>query len=191
MFGRAQIRAVPPGLPLLFIGADNCTEDAAKMAAKFDKYMRHFHRKVKDTDGQDKPMWRTAGPRLIDSLGGQPRRGPEARLVACRPTGRRSSSVEGVGGGAHRAGSCRGCAEDVDEQQQEYHRDPGGGEGERRVAQHVPQLATLWTWSSSTVSEARSSQSWSARSDRTSPRLATCRVSASSLRDTTSRVWAA
>ncbi|MGW0615431.1 hypothetical protein [Streptomyces sp. NPDC002788] len=38
-------------LPLLFIEADNCTEDAAKMAAKFDKYMLHFHRKAKDTDG--------------------------------------------------------------------------------------------------------------------------------------------
>ncbi|MFI8301364.1 replication-relaxation family protein [Streptomyces nigra] len=47
------------GLPLLFIEADNCTEEAPIIAAKFDKYMRHFHRKVKDTDGKDKPMWRT------------------------------------------------------------------------------------------------------------------------------------
>jgi hypothetical protein len=47
------------GLPLLFIEADDCTEDASVIALKFDKYMRHFHRKVKDTGGQDKPMWRT------------------------------------------------------------------------------------------------------------------------------------
>ena len=43
----------------MFIEADNCTEDASVIALKFDKYMRHFHRKTKDTDGQDKPMWRT------------------------------------------------------------------------------------------------------------------------------------
>jgi hypothetical protein len=47
------------GLPLLFIEADNCTEEAPVIAAKFDKCMRHFHRTVKDTDGKDKPMWRT------------------------------------------------------------------------------------------------------------------------------------
>ncbi|MGI5380546.1 hypothetical protein ACQEV2_41305 [Streptomyces sp. CA-251387] len=53
----ADIVLITPevGLPLLFIEADNCTEDAAK----FDKYMRHFHRKAKDTDGRGKPMWRT------------------------------------------------------------------------------------------------------------------------------------
>ncbi|MGW0615215.1 hypothetical protein [Streptomyces sp. NPDC002788] len=41
---RADIVLIAPevGLPLLFIEADNCTEDAAKTAAKFDKYMRHF-----------------------------------------------------------------------------------------------------------------------------------------------------
>jgi hypothetical protein len=46
-------------LPLLFTEADNCTEDASVIALKFDKYMRHFPLKAKDTDGQDKPMWRT------------------------------------------------------------------------------------------------------------------------------------
>lgn len=58
---RADVVLTAPevGLPLLFIEADNCTEEAPVIAAKFDKYMRHFHRKVKDTDGQDKPMWRT------------------------------------------------------------------------------------------------------------------------------------
>jgi hypothetical protein len=57
----ADIVLIAPevGLPLLFIEADNCTEEAPIIAAKFDKYMRHFRRKVKDTDGQDKPMWRT------------------------------------------------------------------------------------------------------------------------------------
>lgn len=53
------LTAPEAGLPLLFIEADNCTEDASVIALKFDKYMRHFHRKTKDTDGQDKPMWRT------------------------------------------------------------------------------------------------------------------------------------
>ncbi|MCX4419414.1 MULTISPECIES: hypothetical protein [Streptomyces] len=43
----------------MFTEADNCTEDASVIAAKFDKYMRHFRRKVKDTDAQEKPMWRT------------------------------------------------------------------------------------------------------------------------------------
>ncbi|CAM5740359.1 hypothetical protein SALBM311S_02689 [Streptomyces alboniger] len=52
------LTAPEAGLPL-FIEADNCTEDASVIALKFDTYMRHFHRKVKDTDGQDKPMRRT------------------------------------------------------------------------------------------------------------------------------------
>ncbi|WP_078492065.1 replication-relaxation family protein [Streptomyces yerevanensis] len=53
------LTAPEAGLPLLFIEADNCTEEAPVIAAKFDKYMRHFHRTVKDTDGEEKPMWRT------------------------------------------------------------------------------------------------------------------------------------
>ncbi|MFE9679539.1 replication-relaxation family protein [Streptomyces sp. NPDC006259] len=53
------LTAPEAGLPLLFIEADNCTEEAPVIAAKFDKYMRHFHRKAKDTDGHEKPMWRT------------------------------------------------------------------------------------------------------------------------------------
>ncbi|WP_328786101.1 replication-relaxation family protein (plasmid) [Streptomyces canus] len=53
------LTAPEAGVPLLFIEADNCTEEAPIIAAKFDKYMRHFHRTVKDTDGRDKPMWRT------------------------------------------------------------------------------------------------------------------------------------
>ncbi|WP_353963277.1 hypothetical protein [Streptomyces sp. NBC_01549] len=60
-----------PGCRCCFMEADNCTEDASVIAAKFDKYMRHYRRKVKDTDGLDKPMWR-AGPRPIP--GGATRR---------------------------------------------------------------------------------------------------------------------
>ncbi|BBC29363.1 hypothetical protein SGFS_006570 [Streptomyces graminofaciens] len=47
------------GLALLFVEADDRTEEAPVIALKFDKYMGHFRRKVKDSDGQDKPMWRT------------------------------------------------------------------------------------------------------------------------------------
>ncbi|GAA1149156.1 replication-relaxation family protein [Streptomyces javensis] len=46
-------------VPLLFIEVDNCTEDAVLIAAKFDKYARFFKRKEKDTDGIEKPLWRT------------------------------------------------------------------------------------------------------------------------------------
>ncbi|MGW3653945.1 replication-relaxation family protein [Streptomyces sp. NPDC000878] len=53
------LTAPEAGLPLLFIEADNCTEEAPIIAAKFDKYMRHYRRQAKDTDGRDKAMWRT------------------------------------------------------------------------------------------------------------------------------------
>ncbi|MFD3424141.1 replication-relaxation family protein [Streptomyces decoyicus] len=58
---RADIVVIAPeaGVPLLFIEADNCTEEAVLIAAKFDKYARFFQRKEKDTDGIEKPMWRT------------------------------------------------------------------------------------------------------------------------------------
>ncbi|MHB6904847.1 replication-relaxation family protein [Streptomyces sp. DB-54] len=58
---RADVVLTAPeaGLPLLFIEADNCTEGAALIAAKFDKYARFFKQKEKDADGIDKPMWRT------------------------------------------------------------------------------------------------------------------------------------
>lgn len=58
---RADIVVTVPGdgVPLLFIEADNCTEEATLIAAKFDKYMRFFRRKETDTDGIEKPMWRT------------------------------------------------------------------------------------------------------------------------------------
>ncbi|MER8235113.1 replication-relaxation family protein [Streptomyces sp. NPDC094049] len=58
---RADIVVTAPGdgVPLLFIEADNCTEEAALVAAKFDKYARFFQRKEKDTDDSVKLMWRT------------------------------------------------------------------------------------------------------------------------------------
>ncbi|MEU6285512.1 replication-relaxation family protein [Streptomyces sp. NPDC047028] len=58
---RADVVVTAPGdgVPLLFIEADNCTEEAVLIAAKFDKYARFFQRKEKDTDGVEKPMWRT------------------------------------------------------------------------------------------------------------------------------------
>ncbi|CAM5553967.1 hypothetical protein SBADM41S_11274 [Streptomyces badius] len=58
---RADVVLTAPeaGVPLLFIEADNCTEEAVLIARKFDKYMRFFRRQEKDTDGKEKPMWRT------------------------------------------------------------------------------------------------------------------------------------
>ncbi|MFC9431670.1 replication-relaxation family protein [Streptomyces sp. NPDC056987] len=58
---RADIVLTAPeaGVPLLFIEADNCTEEAVLIAAKFDKYVRFFQRMEKDTDGIEKPLWRT------------------------------------------------------------------------------------------------------------------------------------
>ncbi|MFF0451665.1 replication-relaxation family protein [Streptomyces sp. NPDC004609] len=46
-------------VPLLFIEADNCHETAEELAAKLEKYARFFRRKMKDTDGKERPMWRT------------------------------------------------------------------------------------------------------------------------------------
>jgi hypothetical protein len=51
--------AVPDGrVPLLFVEVDNCFEEAAVLAAKFDKYARFFGRQITDTNGQDIAMWR-------------------------------------------------------------------------------------------------------------------------------------
>jgi hypothetical protein len=46
-------------VPLLFIEVDNCHETAEELADKLEKYARFFRRKVKDTDGRERPMWRT------------------------------------------------------------------------------------------------------------------------------------
>ncbi|MEU5757017.1 replication-relaxation family protein [Streptomyces sp. NPDC047829] len=61
---RADVVLTAPdaGVPLLFIEADNCTEEAVLIARKFDKYARFFQRQEKDTDGIEKPLWRTRWP---------------------------------------------------------------------------------------------------------------------------------
>lgn len=53
------LTAPQDGVPLLFIEVDNCHETAEELAAKLEKYARFFRRKVKDTDGKERPMWRT------------------------------------------------------------------------------------------------------------------------------------
>ncbi|MHC3455713.1 replication-relaxation family protein [Streptomyces prasinus] len=58
---RADVVLTVPeaGVPLLFIEVDNRTEEAVLIARKFDKYARFFLRQEKDTDGFEKPLWRT------------------------------------------------------------------------------------------------------------------------------------
>ncbi|GGP00259.1 replication-relaxation family protein [Wenjunlia tyrosinilytica] len=46
-------------VPLLFIEVDNCHETAEEIADKLEKYARFFKRRMKDTDGRERPMWRT------------------------------------------------------------------------------------------------------------------------------------
>lgn len=53
------LTAPQDGVPLLFIEVDNCHETPEELAAKLEKYARFFRRKVKDTDGKERPMWRT------------------------------------------------------------------------------------------------------------------------------------
>ncbi|MDX2629781.1 replication-relaxation family protein [Streptomyces scabiei] len=53
------LTAPQDGVPLLFIEVDNCHETAEELADKLEKYARFFKRKVKDTDGRERPMWRT------------------------------------------------------------------------------------------------------------------------------------
>ncbi|WP_189711940.1 replication-relaxation family protein [Streptomyces phaeofaciens] len=47
------------GVPLLFVEIDNCYESAQDLAGKIDKYVRFCRRMVKETDGTERPMWRT------------------------------------------------------------------------------------------------------------------------------------
>ncbi|WP_198544738.1 MULTISPECIES: replication-relaxation family protein [Streptomyces] len=53
------LTAPQDGVPLLFIEVDNCHETAEELAAKLEKYARFFRRTVRDTDGKERPMWRT------------------------------------------------------------------------------------------------------------------------------------
>ncbi|WBO68864.1 hypothetical protein [Streptomyces camelliae] len=54
-----MLTAPQDNVPLLFIEVDNCHETAEEIADKLEKYARFFRRKMKDTDGQERPMWRT------------------------------------------------------------------------------------------------------------------------------------
>lgn len=53
------LTAPQDGVPLLFIEVDNCHETAEELADKLEKYARFFRREMKDTDGRERPMWRT------------------------------------------------------------------------------------------------------------------------------------
>ncbi|MEW2527575.1 replication-relaxation family protein [Streptomyces sp. NPDC047071] len=53
------LTAPEDGVPLLFVEVDNCYETGQVLAGKIEKYMRFFQRTVKDSDGTERPMWRT------------------------------------------------------------------------------------------------------------------------------------
>ncbi|MFI8007925.1 replication-relaxation family protein [Streptomyces sp. NPDC086010] len=53
------LTAPQDGVPLLFIEVDNCHETPEELADKLEKYARFLRRKMKDTDGMERPMWRT------------------------------------------------------------------------------------------------------------------------------------
>ncbi|MFJ6810962.1 hypothetical protein ACIQRK_34045 [Streptomyces anulatus] len=59
-------------MPLLFIKVDNCHETAEELAAKLKKYARFFRRRVKGTDGRERPMWRTRWTVPADRYGETP-----------------------------------------------------------------------------------------------------------------------
>ncbi|MFI1576134.1 replication-relaxation family protein [Streptomyces anulatus] len=59
-------------VPLLFIEVDNCHETAEELTAKLEKYARFFRRRVKDTDGKERPMWRTRWMASEDRYGDVP-----------------------------------------------------------------------------------------------------------------------
>ncbi|WP_406500795.1 hypothetical protein OG936_33500 [Streptomyces sp. NBC_00846] len=66
------LTAPQDNMPLLFIEVDNCHETAEELADKLEKYARFFRRKVKDTDGRERPMWRTRWHAPTDRPGDQP-----------------------------------------------------------------------------------------------------------------------
>lgn len=66
------LTAPQDGVPLLFIEVDNCHETAEELAAKLEKYARFFRRKVKDTDGKERSMWRTRWTAPADRYGQAP-----------------------------------------------------------------------------------------------------------------------
>ncbi|MGW3176957.1 replication-relaxation family protein [Streptomyces sp. NPDC001153] len=66
------LTAPQDGVPLLFIEVDNCHETAEEIAAKLEKYARFLERKTKDTDGHERPMWRTRWPVPAGRPGDEP-----------------------------------------------------------------------------------------------------------------------
>lgn len=66
------LTAPQDGVGLLFIEVDNCHETAEELAAKLEKYARFFRRTVKDTDGKERPMWRTRWTASADRYGDVP-----------------------------------------------------------------------------------------------------------------------
>ncbi|MEV5687558.1 replication-relaxation family protein [Streptomyces sp. NPDC052164] len=66
------LTAPQDGAGLLFIEVDNCHETAEELAAKLEKYARFFRRRVKDTDGRERPMWRTRWTVPADRYGETP-----------------------------------------------------------------------------------------------------------------------
>ena len=66
------LTAPQDGVPLLFIEVDNCHETAEELAAKLEKYARFVKRKTKDTDGKERPMWRTRWTVPEDRYGEEP-----------------------------------------------------------------------------------------------------------------------
>lgn len=83
--------AVPgSGVPLLFIEVDNCFEEAAVLAEKFEKYARFFARRITDTDGKDKAMWRQQWS-APEARYGEPPHPPV--LLVFNPTGPRNPNA--------------------------------------------------------------------------------------------------
>lgn len=100
---QADIVVAAPGrrVPPLFVEVGNCFENAAVLAEKFDKYARVFARRITNTDGQDKLMWR------------QKRSAPEARWGdAPHPPGGCPRLVPGAGRlGCNSAGWSVACSQ--------------------------------------------------------------------------------
>uniref|UniRef100_A0AAU1UPE6 Uncharacterized protein n=1 Tax=Streptomyces sp. NBC_00119 TaxID=2975659 RepID=A0AAU1UPE6_9ACTN len=74
-------------MPLLFIEVDNCTEEAALIAAKFDKYARFFKRKEKDTDGIEKLVGTRLGGIRACAPAGPARLPPGRQALRQEPDG--------------------------------------------------------------------------------------------------------
>ncbi|WP_257895446.1 replication-relaxation family protein [Streptomyces anulatus] len=86
------LTAPQDGVPLLFIEVDNCHETAEELAAKLEKYARFFRRRVKDTDGKERPMWRTRWTAPADRRDVYPRSGVRRDPA---PAGRLSGGLWG------------------------------------------------------------------------------------------------